>query len=65
MDKFAQQKCLEVKELRQFTEAGIPLIEELRKKFQELGEEGITTADVFDRIYTPKVPFAMVQGCYV
>ena len=61
---YGQVRSAEVlrgQELRQFTEAGIPLIEELRKKFQELGEEGITTADVFDKIYTRQVPFAMVR----
>lgn len=48
-------------ELRQFTEAGIPLIDELVRKFKELGEEGITTADIFDKIYTRQVPFEMVR----
>lgn len=61
---YGQVRSAEVlrgQELRQFTEAGIPLIEELRKKFQELGEEGITTAEVFDKIYTRQVPFEMVR----
>lgn len=48
-------------ELRQFTEAGIPLLEQLRKKFEELGETGITVGDVFDKISKREVPFQMVK----
>lgn len=48
-------------ELRQFTEAGIPLIDELVRKFKELGEESITQADIFDKIYKRQVPFEMVR----
>ena len=49
-------------ELRQFTEAGIPLLEQLRKKFEELGETGITVGDVFDKISKREVSFQMVLG---
>lgn len=48
-------------ELRQFTEAGIPLLEQLRKKFEELGETGITVGDVFDKISRREVSFQMVK----
>lgn len=48
-------------ELRQFTEAGIPLLEQLRKKFEELGETGITVGDVFDKISKREVSFQMVK----
>lgn len=48
-------------ELRQFTEAGIPLLEQLRKKFEELGEAGITVGDVFDKISKREVSFQMVK----
>lgn len=49
MDKVRSAEFLKGTELRQFTEAGIPLLEQLRKKF-ELGETGITVGDVFDKI---------------
>ena len=52
-------------EVRQLTEAGIPVIEELRKKFEELGEVGITTSDVFDKISARLVPFEMIKEMFV
>ena len=51
-------------EVRQLTEAGIPVIEELRKKFEELGETGITAADVFDKISARLVPFSMIKEMF-
>ena len=51
-------------ELRQFTEAGIPLVELLAKKFQELGREGTTTADVFELISKRAVPFSMIEDIF-
>ena len=48
-------------ELRQFTEAGIPLVEELRKKLSEANGELVTTGEVFEYISARKVPFAMVR----
>lgn len=51
-------------EVRQLTEAGIPVIEELRKKFEELGETGITAADVFDKISARLVPFEMIKEMF-
>ena len=51
-------------ELRQFTEAGIPLVELLAKKFQELGREGTTTADVFELISKRAVPFEMIADIF-
>lgn len=51
-------------ELRQFTEAGIPLVELLAKKFQELGREGTTTADVFELISKRAVPFSMIADIF-
>lgn len=47
-------------ELRQFTEAGIPMVDALAKKFSELNGEVVTTADVFDLISNRQVPFKMV-----
>ena len=51
-------------EVRQLTEAGIPILEELRKQFVELGEEGITVGDVFDKISKRMVPFEMVEKVF-
>ena len=51
-------------ELRQFTEAGIPLVELLANKFRELGREGTTTADVFELISERAVPFKMIEDIF-
>lgn len=51
-------------ELRQFTEAGIPLVELLADKFQKLGREGTTVADVFDLISKRAVPFSMIEEIF-
>lgn len=48
-------------EVRQFTEAGIPLVDELAKKFEELNGKAITTGEVFDKISARQVPFEMVR----
>ena len=51
-------------ELRQFTEAGIPLVDLLAKKFEQLGREGTTTADVFELIQKRAVPFKMIEEIF-
>ena len=48
-------------ELRQFTEAGIPMVQKLADKFTELNGKLTTTGDVFKLISARKVPFEMVQ----
>ncbi len=48
-------------ELRQFTEAGIPLVEELAKKFTKLKGEMVSTADVFKLISERAVPFEYIK----
>lgn len=48
-------------EVRQFTEAGVPILEALKNEFVALGEEGITVGQVFDKISTRQVPFEMVK----
>lgn len=48
-------------ELRQFTEAGIPLVQKLADKFQALNGVATTTGDVFQLISERKVPFEMVK----
>lgn len=51
-------------ELRQFTEAGIPLVDELAKKFSALSGEVVKAGDVFDKISNREVPFAMVKEIF-
>lgn len=51
-------------ELRQFTEAGIPLVDELAKKFSQLRGEVVSTGEVFDLISTRQVPFEMVSDIF-
>lgn len=51
-------------ELRQFTEAGIPLVEELAKKFSKLKGEMVSTADVFKLISERAVPFEYIKEIF-
>ena len=51
-------------ELRQFTEAGIPLVELLADKFTELNGRMTSTADVFDLISKRAVPFSMIEEIF-
>ena len=51
-------------ELRQFTEAGIPLLQILAKQFEEIEGHAITTGEVFDRISKRQVPFAMIEKAF-
>lgn len=48
-------------EVRQFTEAGIPLIEALADQFTKLEGRVVSTNEVFDKISNRLVPFEMVR----
>lgn len=48
-------------ELRQFTEAGIPLVNELAKAFSNLENREVKAAEVFDKISRREVSFGMVR----
>ncbi len=48
-------------ELRQFTEAGIPLVDELAKRFTKLTGVATSAGDVFDKISRKEVSFGMVK----
>ncbi len=48
-------------EVRQFTEAGIPILHELAKLFEEVEGRMITAGEVFDKISARQVPFEMVD----
>lgn len=51
-------------EVRQFTEAGIPILDELAKQFSELRGTAVSTAEVFDLISKRMVPFEMVAKVF-
>lgn len=51
-------------ELRQFTEAGIPLVDELAKKFTKLRGEVVSTGEVFELISKRAVPFEMISEIF-
>lgn len=48
-------------ELRQFTEAGIPLLQQLADKFTKLEGRVVSVGEVFDRISKREVSFQMVK----
>ena len=48
-------------ELRQFTEAGVPLVQKLADKFTALNGTLVTTGEVFDMISKRQVSFEMVS----
>lgn len=51
-------------ELRQFTEAGIPMLDELAKYFTELEGRAVSVADVFERISKRMVSFNDVENVF-
>lgn len=55
-------KFLRATELRQFTEAGIPLLDELANHFSSLEKRAVSAADVFDRISKRMVTFRDVEA---
>lgn len=51
-------------ELRQLTEAGIPALDSLRKKLEEVRGVAQTTDDVFNAISTRQVPFEYIKEMF-
>lgn len=51
-------------EIRQFTEAGVPLIQMLADKFTILKNRVVDTSEVFDLVSKRQVPFAMVADIF-
>lgn len=51
-------------ELRQLTEAGIPILDELAKQFEELEGRTVSVGEVFDKISARQVPFEMVEKAF-
>ena len=51
-------------EVRQLTEAGIPILAELAKQFEELEGRAVSVGEVFDKISARQVPFEMVEKAF-
>lgn len=51
-------------ELRQFTEAGIPLVKALADEFSAMNDRVVTTSEVFEKISLRQVPFAMIDKIF-
>lgn len=51
-------------ELRQLTEAGIPVLDALRKKLEEVRGVAQTTDDVFNAISTHQIPFEYIREMF-
>lgn len=61
---YGQVRSAEVlrgQELRQFTEAGIPLVAELAKRLEEVRGESVKVGEVFEAISKREISFGMVQ----
>ncbi|MBQ6097917.1 MAG: hypothetical protein IJK99_09240 [Bacteroidales bacterium] len=51
-------------EVRQLTEAGIPILTELAKQFEEIEGRIVSAGEVFDKISAREVPFEMVARVF-
>lgn len=51
-------------ELRQFTEAGVPLVDKLAEKFSQLRGEMVSTGEVFELISKRAVPFSIISEIF-
>ena len=51
-------------EVRQLTEAGIPILEDLAKQFEQIEGRAVSVGEVFDKISSRQVSFAMVEKVF-
>lgn len=51
-------------ELRQLTEAGIPILDELTKQFEELEGRAVSVGEVFNKVSARQVSFEMVEKAF-
>lgn len=51
-------------EVRQLTEAGVPILEDLAKQFEEIEGRAVSVGEVFDKISLREVPFEMVEKVF-
>ena len=64
---YGQVRSAEVlrgQEIRQFTEAGLPILELIAKKFTEREGKSVSVAEVFDRVSKRMVPFSMIKDIF-
>ena len=64
---YGQVRSAEVlrgQEIRQFTEAGLPILELIAKKFTEIEGKSVSVAEVFDRVSKRMVPFSMIKDIF-
>ena len=64
---YGQVRSAEVlrgQEIRQFTEAGLPILELIAKKFTEIEGRSVSVAEVFDRVSKRMVPFSMIKDIF-
>ena len=55
---------LKGQELRQFTEAGVPILEQLAKQIEEVEGKTISLSEVFSRVSKKQIPFEMVEEAF-
>lgn len=51
-------------ELRQLTEAGVPILEELQERFSQLEGTAVSVGEIFGKISQKMVPFEMVKDVF-
>lgn len=51
-------------ELRQFTEAGVPLLQTLAEQIMETEKHAVSLSEVFQRISKKEIPFEMVEEAF-
>ena len=56
--------ALKGQELRQFTEAGVPILEDLAKQIEETEGKAISLSEVFSRVSKKQIPFEMVEESF-
>ena len=56
--------ALKGQELRQFTESGVPILEELAKQIEETEGKAVSLSEVFSRISKKQIPFEMVEEAF-
>ena len=56
--------ALKGQELRQFTEAGVPILEQLAKQIEEVEGRTVSLSEVFNRVTKKQIPFEMVEEAF-
>jgi len=56
--------ALKGQELRQFTEAGVPILEQLAKQIEEVEHRTVSLSEVFQRVSKKQISFEMVEEAF-